>query len=131
MGKLIISTFLACYLLMGAMIFPLGDLSLMKDLPKMYRSYCEIKNGKPDIIDFIGDYVLGGKIILGHNKHDAPTKSDGSMQFQHQADYLFFFVSDIHAESYLPQPQIFKSIALHTPSPTSDYQNNILKPPIA
>jgi len=131
MKKKIVTVFLAFFLLSGGMILPLGDFSLMKDLPKMYQSYCDIKSGKPDIIDFLGDYVLGGKDIFGHNKKDAPPKSDGSLQFQHQANSLPFFPSCLYEVSCPPNTLISKPVAFQLFAPISDYQDELLRPPLA
>ena len=89
MIRYITTLFLGFYFLAGSMILPLGDFSLMSDLPDMYHSYCKITAEKPDIIDFIGDYIWGGKDLLGHNKHDATSSS--SLQFQHQASHSLYF----------------------------------------
>lgn len=130
MKKKIVTMFLAFFLLLGGMILPLGDFSLMKDLPKMYRSYCDIKAGEPDIIDFLGDYVLGGKDIFGHNKKDASPKSNGSLQFQHQANSLLFFPSCSYQVACSPGTLVSKPIAFQLFTPTSDYQNELLRPPL-
>ena len=131
MIKSTIALFLAFYLLVGSTVLPLGDFSLMGDLPRMYQSYCKVTAEQPDIIDFVGDYVMGGKYIFGHNKHDAPLKSDGSTQFQHQAiSFLYYTVSKY-------QLQIKPSIIVGKPAIasillfTSDYQSESLRPPTA
>ena len=131
MIKSTIALFLAFYFLVGSTVLPLGDFSLISDLPGMYKSYCEVTAEKPDFIDFVGDYVMGGKYIFGHNKHDAPAKSDGSTQFQHQAtSFLYYTVSKY-------QVQVKPVIILVKPALpslllfTTDYQSESLRPPIA
>ena len=111
------------------MILPLGDFSLMPDLPEMYQSYCRITAEKPDIIDFIGDYIWGGKDLLGHNKHDASTS--GSLQFQHQASQSLFCA---HFFTQLPnKPELLiTTYNLHTIAVrVSDFHVETLRPPIA
>lgn len=129
MIKSTIALFLAFYFLVGSTILPLGDFSLMSDLPGMYKSYSKVTAEKPDIIDFLGDYVMGGKYIFGHNKHDAPLKSDGSTQFQHQAtSFLYYSVSkyqlQVKPSIILDKPAIVSVLIL-----TSDFQSESLRPP--
>jgi hypothetical protein len=129
MIKSTIALFLAFYLLVGSIVLPLGDFSLMGDLPGMYKSYCKVTAEQPGIIDFIGDYVMGGKYIFGHNKQDAPLKTDGSTQFQHQAtSFLLYTVSkyqlQLKPNILLSKPNI-ASVLLFT----SDYQSESLRPP--
>ena len=54
-------------------MLPLGDFSLMKDIPGMYLEYQKVANHE-DAFDFIGDYLLHGKELLGHNKHNKGSK---------------------------------------------------------
>lgn len=72
---------------------PLGDLSLMNDLPGMYQQYKKLANPKEiSIADFVGDYILAGKVLLGHNRHDKPETPSNNVQFQHSPttiNYLF------------------------------------------
>ncbi|CAN5175325.1 hypothetical protein BH09BAC6_BH09BAC6_24160 [soil metagenome] len=122
---------LSNFILAGSIILPLGDFSLMKDLPGMYRSYCSIRAGEPALIDFVGDYLLGGKDLLGHNQHDAPVKSDGSPQFQHQANVSLFFAVAIYRLSFLSnEPEVKHPVYRHL-FHTSDYQNELFRPPLA
>ncbi len=128
MIKQLVILFLACYILLGSLIFPLGDFALTSDLPEMYHSYCEITAENPDPIDFIGDYIWSGKDLFGHNKKDAPTNS--SLQFQHHAMASLYcsainFISYSKIRIYLAKPLIRKfNIEV------SDYQTETLRPPI-
>lgn len=122
---------LACFFLAASTLLPLSDFSLMKELPRMYRSYCNLKaGGEPDVIDFTGDYLLGGKDLLGHNKHDAPVKDDGSLQFQHQASaFLIVLLQAKTAYVLLPETVATPAI-IYPPVFTSEYQNTLFRPPL-
>jgi len=125
-----IASFLACLFLAGSTLLPLGDFSLMRDLPGMYQSYTKVVKEEPDVLDFIGDYLLHGKEIFGHNKHDATPQNESGLQFQHQANSLTVVVSQLGFEPHhLPisrkaYPQQRDSIC------TSDYQNELFRPPL-
>jgi hypothetical protein len=127
----IIASFLVCLFLTGSTLLPLGDFSLMRDLPGMYESYTKVVNEEPDVLDFIGDYLLHGKELLGHNKYDNTSQHDAGLQFQHQASSLtiaFFHVNT--APSHLPA--IIKVYPLQRDNiSTSDYQNELFRPPLA
>lgn len=122
---------LACYFLAGSVIFPLSDFSLMQDLPAMYRSYCEVKAGKPDICDFIGDYLLHGKELFGNNAHDAKPRNENALQFQHQPTLsIFFFQHTIRLLSNTGL-QLINEPTYRTRYHTSEFRAQHFRPPIA
>ncbi|SEO65024.1 hypothetical protein SAMN05192574_110126 [Mucilaginibacter gossypiicola] len=122
---------LACYFLAGSMIFPLSDFSLMRDLPAMYRSYCEVRTGKPDVCDFVGDYLLHGKELFGNNPHDAKPRNENALQFQHQPTLSIFFFQ--HTVQLLgdTEQQLTSEPAYRTRYHTSEYRDQHFRPPIA
>lgn len=103
----------------------------MRDLPAMYRSYCEIKAGEPDVCDFVGDYLLHGKDLFGNNAHDAKPRNEGALQFQHQpALSIFFLQTTIQLFSDNGQfigNQPSYRIRYHI----SEYHDQYFRPPIA
>lgn len=131
MGKSVVAILLACFFLTGSTLLPLGDFSLMRDIPSMYRSYCRVKAGKPDPIDFIGDYLLGGKDLLGHNQKDTPAKSDGSLQFQHQAISLMMALFYSKLPFSLFPKELDQPAVSHLLRVTTDYKSPIFRPPLA
>ncbi len=127
---------IAAFLMMGQLLFgsialPLGDYSMIKELPRMYQAYEKVVS--PDekgILDFIGDYVLNGKDLLGHNRHDQQPKS-GALQFQGSPS----FAVTLQPSLTLPQPQLLNSgrkLPGHYLSATlSDYHPSLFRPPLA
>ena len=122
--------FLAFYLLAGSMVLPLGDFSLINDLPVMYHSYTEITAETPDVIDFIGDYLLSGKELLGHNKHDAVPKTDGTTQFQHQAISLLYHTGNGIRMENNSEAFTIELINRESVFTASNYQRKSFRPPI-
>jgi len=96
----------------------------------MYRSYCQIKAGEPDVIDFVGDYLLGGRNLFGHNQNDAPVKNDGSLQFRHQASVSLFFVSHYYLPLSFTELIAQKHTVYFINFHTSDYRQESFRPPI-
>jgi len=132
MFRKIICYFLASLFLAGSVILPLGDFSLLRDLPKMYQNYTQITSQEEiGIADFIGDYLLHGKDIFGHNEHDkVPTKGN-EIQFQHMAGSLnivfqeFPLPSSITRESIVIHP-LFNQLFLKP-----GFANELFRPPLA
>lgn len=103
--------FLANLLLAGSFLLPLGDFSLLRDMPRMYDNYTRITT--PDelgVIDFIGDYLLNGKELFGNNKHDKCPAHDNDVQFQHEANPL---IIALFSRGKLIFPPIKKSNGKH------------------
>jgi len=118
-------------LLVGSTIFPLCDFSLMQDLPRMYHAYERVVS--PDekgVLDFVGDYLLGGKTLFDHNQHDQPEKGD-FMQFPHAA----IFVALAHCHRIEPTAPVVTQIAaspiVHQPGNVSQYSSSLFRPPLA
>src|ERR1700712_4267773 len=89
MLKRITCGLLACLFLTGSIMLPMGDFSLVRDIPKMYQNYTKITSQEEmGIVDFIGDYLFYGKQIFGHNEHDKIPAKGNEVQFQHQASPL-------------------------------------------
>lgn len=122
---------IACYFLLGSMLLPLGDFSLMKDLPQMYHTYTQLASPEEQgILDFVGDYLLNGKALLGHNKHDAPETSKQNVQYQHVAS----FCSIVEVPVILHAVHVAEHFTEHKRSiifaGTSDFHPELFRPPL-
>lgn len=123
---------MACFFLAGSVLLPLGDFSLMRDIPGMYRNYTRITTtDEVGVLDFIGDYLLHGKEIFGHNEHDKSQSSTNNVQFQHQANplivilLLYRWCAAAVPENSKKQLFFYKQVA------TSVYNNKLFRPPLA
>ena len=131
MAKKALAYFFSFYFLLGSILLPLGDFSLIKDLPRMYHAYEKIADpNERGVADFIGDYLLGGKAIFGHNKNDIPENSQSNVQFQHAAGFCSIVsiqsqtITIIIADAVITQPDVF------TPVNTSEFHNELFRPPL-
>jgi len=94
--------FLSVYFLLGQLIFPLGDFSLMGDLNSMYQKYQIVENeNEASPSDFVFDYLLNGETIFGHSYNEAAPKDYGSVQFIHHpnaSNYILisFTIPQVH-----------------------------------
>ena len=132
MIKRCISFGLACFILTGSAVFPLGDFSLTRDLPGMYSNYSKIATpGELGVIDFIGDYLLHGKEIFGHNAHDKPQRGTNNVQFQHQPVPFCVVITPVSSPKIVVPLHITPYLLIHIAPNTSDFKNRPFRPPLA
>ena len=129
----IILGFIACLLLSGSAILPLGDFSLMRDIPDMYGNYSKITTqDELGIIDFIGDYLLHGKDLFGHNAHDKQPTGNSGVQFQHQANPLnIAFFSGTKVALAIGREKICVHTYFIQQFLASGHRKGLLRPPLA
>jgi hypothetical protein len=132
MAKRLIVLCLACYFLVGGMVLPLGDFSLMRDIPLMYRNYQKIvTDDDAGIIDFIGDYLLHGKEILDHNAHDKQQSGANSVQFQHSGNPLLVVLYYVRFQAVNSSQPLQKQITCFKVMATTGFKNSLFRPPLA
>ena len=104
----------------------------MRDIPQMYHNYKKITT--PDelsLVDFVGDYLLQGKEIFGHNKHDKSENPVTNTQFRHQANsphvlLAIFFFSEIKTAG---NKNAYNKG--NKPFVIAGYTNELLRPPLS
>lgn len=131
MAKKALAYFISFYFLLGSIVLPLGDFLLIRDLPQMYRAYEKLADpNERGVADFIGDYLLGGKAIFGHNKNDSPENGQSNVQFRHAAGFCSIVsvhsqtITTIVADAVITHPNVF------TPVNPSEFHNELLRPPL-
>ena len=130
MKRSIFGILLSSYFLAGSIIFPLSDFSLIRDLPSMYSTYTEIRSGRPDVFDFVGDYLLHGKEIFGNNAHDAQPKNPAALQFQHQPTLSIYFSKYISRHFVDLGKPLFEKRRYSSTHYNSEYHHEHFRPPI-
>lgn len=131
MAKKALAYFISFYFLLGSIVLPLGDFSLIRDLPQMYRAYEKLADPKElGIADFIGDYLMGGKAIFGHNKNDAQETGKSNVQFQHAAS--FCSIVSLHAQTIttIVADAVITHSDISIPVNTSEFHSELLRPPL-
>ena len=132
MLKRITCGFLICLFLTGSIILPLGDFSLIRDIPKMYQNYAKVTSADEiGVIDFIGDYLLYGKQIFGHNEHAKIPAKGNEVQFQHQASPLNIIFLQGAITLLITSVAIIKYKAPTHLFYTGDYRARLFRPPLA
>jgi hypothetical protein len=132
MIKKLIALWMACFFLAGSVLLPLGDFSLLRDIPGMYHNYKKITTADElGVIDFIGDYLLQGKEILGHNKHDKPESPVNSAQLRHQANSIQVLIPNFPLSAIkITESQKAFNIC-NKPVVTTGYTRELLRPPLS
>jgi hypothetical protein len=132
MVKKIICAIMGCLFLTSSILLPLGDFSLIRDLPQMYRNYTRITSPEEaGWADFIGDYLLHGKEIFGHNEHDKVPAKGNEVQFQHQASPLNVVFSKVPSVNIIAGELSAIHPLFHKQIKTSGYLNELFRPPLA
>jgi len=131
MMRRVVAFLMMGHLLLSSMILPLSDFSLLKELPRMYHAYQKVASPHEQcIVDFVGDYLLGGKDLLGHNKHDRPIKTD-AMQFGHATVFAYVVYRYSVTVSRINAAETARHNVLHLPGKPTDYQSSLFRPPLA
>jgi len=97
----------------------------------MYSAYEKVV--APDeegVLDFVGDYLLHGKELLGHNKQDRSSKS-GDFQFQHATAFTIILQYGGYDIKPITIPNKPKEYTIHQSSAPSDYHTALFRPPLA
>lgn len=128
--KKAIYLFLFAFYSFGTLCLPLGDFTVLQDLPQMYRNCktTEDKNMTP--IDFITDHLINIDCIFDKHDNGDEQKPHTPFQFHHSQtqttfvapQFDFFTSKPIPSKNKLP---IYTEIFYH-----SDYIFKIFRPPI-
>jgi len=132
MIKRLITLGMAFYFLVGGMVLPLGDFSLMRDIPGMYHNYKKIvTDDDAGVVDFIGDYLLHGKEIIDHNSHDKPQTATNSVQFQHPVNPLMAVLFHMCFNAINASQSLQKQTTCFKAAATTGFKNSLFRPPLA
>jgi hypothetical protein len=132
MFKVVICFYLASVFLISGVILPLGDFSLLRDIPEMYHNYSKVTSVEElGAIDFIGDYLLHGKDIFGHNEHDKIPAKGCDVQFQHQASPPNVVFNQFPRAILITSETVLAHPLFRPDFYSSDYRNTLFRPPHA
>ncbi|WP_133242681.1 hypothetical protein [Flavobacterium psychrotolerans] len=124
------SIVLLLYFLLGIFFLPMGDFSVLKDIPDMYRNCKENEDKDMTFVDFITDHLVDMDAIF--DKHDK-----GDEQKPHKYTYHNHSIVQVNCKAekieFKNTNLIFsikKESGYHAPLFCSTYISSILKPPI-
>lgn len=126
------SLVLALYFFLGSVLLPLGDFSLLRDIPKMYQVYTQIDEPEDiGVVDFVVDYLLNGEEFFEHYENEKRGFDPTPVQFQHQAESMSIVLFQTEFLPVKEAPVSIPENGLYHSFSTSDYQDEILRPPMA
>jgi hypothetical protein len=129
--KKAVNIFLLAFYSFGTFCLPLGDFSVLQDIPEMYR-HCKATEDKDMTpLDFITDHLVNIDGIF--DKHDSgdEQKPHEPQQKEHQGQPIVFFVTHFaFAIKQIIPFQVNPAIPSDTFIP-SDYISKTFRPPIA
>lgn len=129
MSRVVVSLFLVYYSI-GTLLFPMGDLSYMRDLPQMYR-HCATEDPDINLCDFVVEHLLNiqdhDELEKEHDKPHQPVYSHSPVQLMATCSPQMVMPQQA-AVGYNMQPCY--------PIPQNNefndaYLSNIFRPPIA
>lgn len=104
----------------------------MRDIPKMYQNYSKVTCAEElGVVDFIGDYLLHGKQIFGHNERDKAPAKGSEVQFQHQANPPNVVFSQLYQILFIIPFILLSHSSFNELIYSSDYKSKLFRPPLA
>lgn len=122
---------LSCYFLLGCMLLPNGDFSLLPEISLMYHQCQATEDKDMNVLDFITDHLINIDGIF--DKHDNGDKQKPHTAFHFQTishisivQYFPIVAIQVAFTSCLEEKRIFP---LEQLCPT-DYFDSVFRPPI-
>ena len=121
---------LLSFYLFGSLCLPLGDFSILADLPQMYR-HCKATEDKDMTpIDFITDHLINFDEMFDKHDNGDQQKPHQPIQNHHQTQTVFSLITTYNISSKEIILTETKPIIYKTSFVTSEYITTIFRPPI-
>lgn len=120
----------------GAILLPLGDLSILPDLPNMYTQCKATEDKDLNVFEFITEHVSGiGQLVAGL-EHDSGDDDDGDkphtpVQFHFQVQIIDCRVVVVQLPCIKQYAQPAAALPMQSAAYVADYISKIFRPPIA
>ncbi len=115
---------------------PMGDFSVIAELPGMYKCCKATEDKDLNVLEFFTEHVSGMGQLLEGIEHDeeqdeANDKPHIPVQFHFQQMQLVCIASDVKTSATYPVHQLIIPIPVEEKMYRADYISNIFRPPIA
>ena len=128
--KKAIYIFLLAFYTFGTLCLPLGDFSVLQDLPQMYH-HCKTTEDKDMTpFDFITDHLINIDCIFDKHDNGDEQKPHTPIQFHHSQIQTIYVVQQFEFSISKPVPSKNKSPKYSENIYFSDYISKIFRPPI-
>ena len=128
MAKLL-AILLLSYHLFGTMCLPMGDFSMLADLPKMYQHCKATEDADLDVFDFVTDHLIDVDCFFDAHEEDEQ-KPHQSSTFGHAAQQINFTTPVV--DNFFYEERVIKniqSVLISNFIPTG-FLATIFRPPI-
>ena len=128
--KKIVYLFLLVFYSFGTFCLPLGDFSVIADLPQMYH-HCKTTEDKDmSPIEFVTDHLLNIDGLFDGHQHGDAQKPHRPLQHNHPTQTVFSYIATYN----ITFTEIIEKQTKPTPYKTdfilSDYITKIFRPPV-
>ena len=130
--KKIISILILTYYSLGILLLPMGDFSVLKDLPKMYE-HCKVNEDKDMTpLDFVTDHLLNIDGLFDKHDNGDGQKPHSPTHLHHQSHIVAFqsFISFVFENKISHYSESTLLPIYSTNFIKSDYISKIFRPPI-
>ena len=125
-----LNIFLLAFYSFGTFCLPLGDFSILADLPQMYH-HCKTTEDKDMTpIDFITDHLVNIDGMFDEHQNGDEQKPHQPIQNNHHTQTVFSFITTYNISSTVIIPNQTKPTIYKTSFTTSEYITKIFRPPI-
>jgi hypothetical protein len=122
--------FLLVFYSFGTICLPLGDFSVLADLPQMYHHCKTVEDKDMTPIEFVTDHLLNIDGVFDGHQHGDPQKPHQPLQHNHPSQTVCSFSTTYNiAHTEIIEKRI-KPILYRTDVILSDYTAKIFRPPI-
>jgi len=129
MNRVVVSLFLVYYSI-GTLLFPMGDLSYLRDLPQMYR-HCATEDPDINLCDFVVEHLMNiqdhDEQEREHDKPHQPVYSHSPVQLMATCSQQLIWLRQTTESHYM---RVGYPITQHSDF-NDAYLANVFRPPIA
>ncbi|MCB0526296.1 MAG: hypothetical protein H6576_13200 [Lewinellaceae bacterium] len=129
--KRITAIFMLLYITIGKLFLPMGDFSVLPDLPAMYVHCKESEHHDMNPIDFITDHLINVDGFFDEHGHDDDQKPHHPYPLHHLPTQTLLFALNIVEISFTKTELFEKYIqpGYNNEFYVSNYLDSIFKPP--
>ncbi len=134
--KKAVNIILLAFYAFGTFLLPMGDFSLLKELPQMYQ-HCKATEDKDlSIFEFLTEHVSGIGQMMEATEHETDQEEDGDKphspdQFHFKQQTAFYYYQEVKKSPPIKPTSLVKTkTELKDQVYISDYISKIFRPPI-
>jgi len=126
---------LVTFYLLGTLVLPLGDFSVVKGLPAAFQHCKATENKDLNVFEFLAEHVCGIGQLIEETEHEFELDKDGDkphapIQFSFEQQQIICFYQQVKVLAIKPVSELLPVSVLNDKVYISDYISKIFRPPI-